>query len=71
LAKSLGMKTMLGCTVSSSISVKSAAHLSPLIDYRDLEGNLLIANGPCHGVTVQKGRLVLPDGPGLGMRMLS
>src|ERR1017187_1374771 len=63
------MKTMLGCMVSSSssISVKAAAHLSPLIDYADLEANLLIANDPYHGVTVQKGRLVLPDGPGLGV----
>ena len=60
---------MLGCMVSSSssISVKAAAHLSPLIDYADLEANLLIANDPYHGVTVQKGRLVLPDGPGLGV----
>jgi L-alanine-DL-glutamate epimerase-like enolase superfamily enzyme len=48
------MKTMLGCMVSSSISVKAAAHLSPLIDYADLEANLLIANDSYHGVTVQK-----------------
>ena len=67
VSKSLGMKTMLGCRVSSSISVKAAAHLSPLIDYADPEANLLIANDPYHGVTAQKGRLVLPDGPGLGV----
>lgn len=68
VAKSLGMKTMLGCMVSSSISVTAAAHLSPLVDYADLDGNLLIANDPYRGVTVQKGKLVLPDGPGLGVR---
>ena len=70
VSKSLGMKTMLGCRVSSSISVKAAAHLSPLVDYADLDGNLLIGNDPYRGVTVQKGKLVLPDGPGLGVRTL-
>jgi L-Ala-D/L-Glu epimerase len=68
VAKSLGMKTMLGCMVSSSISVTAAAHLSPLVDYADLDGNLLIANDPCRGVTVQEGKLVLPDGAGLGVQ---
>lgn len=68
IAKSLGMKTMLGCMVSSSVSVTAAAHLSPLVDYADLDGNLLIANDPFTGVTVQNGRLVLPDRPGLGLR---
>jgi L-Ala-D/L-Glu epimerase len=68
VTKALGMKTMLGCMVSSSVSVTAAAHLSPLIDYADLDGNLLIANDPYSGVTVQKGKLVLPDGPGLGVK---
>ncbi|MGB9456873.1 MAG: dipeptide epimerase [Bryobacteraceae bacterium] len=67
VAKSLGMKTMLGCMVSSSVSVTAAAHLSPLVDYADLDGNLLIANDPFHGVRVEKGKLILPDRPGLGL----
>jgi L-alanine-DL-glutamate epimerase-like enolase superfamily enzyme len=67
LAKSVGMKTMLGCMVSSSVSVTAAAHLSPLVDYADLDGNLLIANDPYKGVTVKNGKLVLPTGPGLGL----
>lgn len=68
IAKALGMKTMLGCMVSSSCTVTAAAHLSPLVDYADLDGNLLIANDPYIGVTVREGRLVLPDRPGLGLR---
>lgn len=67
VAKSLGMKTMLGCMISSSISVTAAAQLSPLVDYADLDGNLLIANDAFHGVTVNHGKLILPDGPGLGL----
>jgi L-alanine-DL-glutamate epimerase-like enolase superfamily enzyme len=67
IAKSLGMKTMLGCMVSSSCSVTAAAHLSPLVDYADLDGNLLIANDPFQGVLVEKGKLILPNRPGLGL----
>ena len=68
VAKSLGLKTMLGCMISSSVSVTAAAHLSPLVDYADLDGNLLIANDPYSGVQVERGKLILPDRPGLGLR---
>jgi L-Ala-D/L-Glu epimerase len=67
IAKALGMRTMLGCMISSSVSVTAAAHLSPLVDFADLDGNLLISNDPFRGVLVQKGKLVLPKGPGLGL----
>jgi L-Ala-D/L-Glu epimerase len=69
IAKSLGMKTMLGCMISSSVTITAAAHLSPLVDYADLDGNLLISNDPYIGVTVQNGKLILPDRPGLGLKV--
>jgi L-alanine-DL-glutamate epimerase-like enolase superfamily enzyme len=68
IARALGLKTMLGCMVSSSVSVTAAAQLSPLVDYADLDGNLLIANDPYAGVKVENGKLVLPDRPGLGVQ---
>ncbi len=67
MGRALGMKTMLGCMISSSVSVTAAAHLSPLVDYADLDGNLLIANDPYKGVEVENGKLVLPNRPGLGL----
>jgi L-alanine-DL-glutamate epimerase-like enolase superfamily enzyme len=67
VARAMNMKVMLGCMVSSSCSVTAAAHLSPMADYADLDGNLLVANDPWLGVTVEKGRLLLPTGPGLGL----
>jgi L-alanine-DL-glutamate epimerase-like enolase superfamily enzyme len=67
IAKSLGMKTMLGCMISSSVTVTAAAHLSPLVDFSDLDGNLLISNDPYRGVRVEKGKLILPNSPGLGL----
>jgi len=61
------MKIMLGCMVESSCAIAAAAHISPLVDYADLDGNLLIANDPFKSVRVEKGRLILSDSPGLGL----
>lgn len=66
-ARSMKMKVMLGCMVESSIAVSAAAQLSPLLDYADLDGNLLIKNDPFEGVKVREGRLILPDKPGIGV----
>jgi L-alanine-DL-glutamate epimerase-like enolase superfamily enzyme len=67
-ARACGLKVMLGCMISSSASTTAAAHLSPLVDFADLDGHLLVANDPWEGVEVRDGRLVLPDRPGLGLR---
>ncbi|HKN46789.1 MAG TPA: dipeptide epimerase, partial [Candidatus Polarisedimenticolia bacterium] len=66
-ARGLKMRVMLGCMIETSIGITAAAHLAPLVDHVDLDGNLLIANDPFRGATVRQGRLVLPDGPGLGV----
>jgi L-alanine-DL-glutamate epimerase-like enolase superfamily enzyme len=66
-ARAHGLKVMLGCMVESSVSITAAAHLSPMVDWADLDGNLLVANDPYTGVKVQKGKLILPDRPGLGL----
>ncbi|HYZ85920.1 MAG TPA: enolase C-terminal domain-like protein, partial [Bryobacteraceae bacterium] len=66
-ARAFGLKTMLGCMIESSVGITAAAHLSPLVDFADLDGNLLISNDPFRGVRVENGRLILPDGPGLGL----
>ena len=68
VARAHGMQVMLGCMVESSLAITAAAHLSPLVDHADLDGNLLITNDPFVGVNVEAGRLVLPEGPGLGVR---
>jgi len=70
LARSLGLKIMLGCMVESALGITAAAHLSPLVDWADLDGNLLIKNDPYRGVKVEGGRLILPEGPGLGVEAI-
>lgn len=67
MAKALNMKIMLGCMIESSIAITAAAHLSPYVDYADLDGNLLLAEDPFEGVKVEKGKLILNDNPGLGI----
>jgi L-alanine-DL-glutamate epimerase-like enolase superfamily enzyme len=66
-ARACRLKLMLGCMISSSVSTTAAAHLSPLVDFADLDGNLLVSDDPWQGVRVREGRLLLPDRPGLGL----
>ena len=67
LARSLDLKVMLGCMTETSCAVSAAAQLSPVVDFADLDGNLLISNDLFTGVTVVDGKLTLPDGPGIGV----
>jgi len=67
VARSLKMQVMIGCMIETSIGITAAAHLAPLVDHADLDGNLLVADDPFRGVMVRDGRLVLPEGPGLGV----
>ena len=67
LARALDMKVMLGCMTETSCGIRAAAQLSPVVDFADLDGNLLISNDLFKGVTVEKGRLTLPQLPGVGV----
>lgn len=67
LARTLGLKLMIGCMIESSVGISAAASLTPLFDVADLDGNLLVANDPFRGVVTLKDRLVLNDRPGLGV----
>jgi L-alanine-DL-glutamate epimerase-like enolase superfamily enzyme len=58
---------MLGCMVESQILTTAAAHLSPLVDWADLDGPFLTSRDPFSGITYADGKIVLPDGPGLGV----
>jgi L-alanine-DL-glutamate epimerase-like enolase superfamily enzyme len=67
LARSLGMKVMLGCMVETSCAISAASQLSPMVDWADLDGNLLIKNDPYEGTKVIDGKIVLSDNPGIGL----
>ncbi len=48
-ARAMGLKVMIGCMVESAIAATAAAHLSPLVDWADLDGPLLTAHDPFAG----------------------
>lgn len=66
-ARAEGMRVMVGCMTETSCAVSAAAQLSPLADFADLDGNLLISNDRFSGMTVSEGKIILPDRPGIGI----
>jgi L-Ala-D/L-Glu epimerase / N-acetyl-D-glutamate racemase len=66
-ARALRLRVMLGCMIESELGIAQAAQLGSLVDYIDLDGHLLISSKPFSGLGLEDGRLVLSDGPGLGI----
>jgi L-alanine-DL-glutamate epimerase-like enolase superfamily enzyme len=71
LARAVGLKVMLGCMTETSCAISAAAQLSPLVDWADLDGALLIKNDCFRGTTIVDGKLTLSDGPGIGVEKLT
>ena len=69
-ARACGMKVMTGCMIESSVGISAAAQFSPLVDYADLDGNVLITNDPFDGVRSLDGSISLNDRPGIGVTKL-
>ena len=67
VARALGLKVMLGCMTETSCAISAAAQLSPLVDWADLDGALLIKNDVFRGTTVVAGKITLNDLPGIGV----
>ncbi len=70
LARALDMKVMLGCMTETSCAISAAAQLSPVVDWADLDGALLIGNDVFRGAEIIDGRVVLPHRPGIGVTPL-
>jgi L-alanine-DL-glutamate epimerase-like enolase superfamily enzyme len=66
-ARTHGLLVMMGCMIESSLGIAAAAHLSPLLDYADLDGAALLANDPFRGPSLERGIITIPDTPGLGV----
>ena len=67
-ARAQGMKVMLGCMTETSCAVTAAGQLAPMVDWADLDGNLLIANDIFDGIKIIDGQVTVPaDRPGIGV----
>ena len=69
-ARELGLQTMLGCMIESSVGISAGAQLLPMLDYADLDGAVLLRDDPARGVVVNKGRIQLLDSPGTGAELV-
>jgi L-alanine-DL-glutamate epimerase-like enolase superfamily enzyme len=69
-AKSLGLKTMVGCMTESSVGISAIAHLTPLLDYVDMDGALLLKNDIAEGVTLTNGEIKFSKRKGTGVKLL-
>ncbi len=65
-ARALGLKVMVGCMTESSVGISAIGHLTPLLDYVDMDGALLLADDPAEGVKLDQGRVVFNNRAGSG-----
>jgi L-alanine-DL-glutamate epimerase-like enolase superfamily enzyme len=68
VARAFGMSVMAGCMIESSLGISAVAQLAPLLDHADFDGAALLSNDPFSGATIARGKIVLGEGPGLGVR---
>ncbi|MDP1746968.1 MAG: dipeptide epimerase [Bacteroidota bacterium] len=66
-ARELNLKVLMGCMSETSCAVSAAAQLSPLVDYADLDGPLLIKNNLFDGIEFINGKITLNELPGIGV----
>lgn len=69
-AQALGLGIMFGCYSDSALSNTAAAHLAPFATHLDLDSHLNLLDDPFTGATMQDGRLVPNELPGLGVRRI-
>jgi len=70
LGRALGMKIMIGCMTETSCAISAASQLSPMVDWADLDGALLISNDVYRGTEIVNGKVTLNDLPGIGIKKI-
>ena len=69
-ARELGLKTMVGCMVESTVGISAIAQLLPMLDYVDMDGAVLIKEDIASGSHVEQGVCRFSDVPGNGVQLL-
>ncbi len=68
VARTHGLRVMLGCMVETTLGIAAAVQLAPLVDYVDLDGAALLVEDPFTGPGLEPdGRLRFNAEPGLGV----
>jgi L-Ala-D/L-Glu epimerase len=69
-ARELNMNVMLGCMNESTVGSAAMAHLSPSVDYLDMDGPLLLNEDLATGITFENGHFNLENSNGLSISLL-
>lgn len=69
-ATSLGLKIMVGCMTESSVGISAIAHLTPLLDYVDMDGALLLERDIGNGVKLKNGTISFSELNGIGVELI-
>jgi L-Ala-D/L-Glu epimerase len=70
-AKACGLQIMFGCYSDSALANTAAAHLAAFADHLDLDSHLNLIDDPFIGATLENGRLVPNNLPGLGVQRVN
>ncbi len=68
-ARTEGLKVMVGCMTESTVGISAIAHLAPLIDFADMDGQHFIKDDPATGVQVTANGIIFMDSPGTGVQL--
>jgi L-alanine-DL-glutamate epimerase-like enolase superfamily enzyme len=66
-ARAHGLDVMIGCMIESELGIGQAAQIASLTDFVDLDGHLLIEDGPFAGLGLVDGVVTVSDRPGIGV----
>lgn len=69
-ARAFGLQIMFGCYSDSTLANTALSHLSPLVDYLDLDSHLNLIDDPFAGALMQDGCLTPNELPGLGVNLI-
>ena len=72
-AREIGLKVMVGCMTEGSVGVSAIAQLLPQVDYVDMDGAVLIAEGGdiAHGVRLDRSRTIFRELNGCGFTLIN
>ena len=65
--RELGLRTMVGCMLESSLLIAAGAVVAQQTDYADLDGAWLLRDDPFQGLPLQTGVLTPSNSPGFGV----
>ena len=66
-ARTLGLRTMIGCMIESSLGIAAAVQIAAAFDLADLDANLLLDDDPFTGLEIADGAQRPSSRPGLGV----